>query len=165
MNLADLRDGACVLVDANLLLYGLRRSSQQSLALLQRCASGAIEGVITTIILAEFNHRRMIQEAQAQGLVSANPARALGERRNILSRLSAYAEEVRNLISGGLSVEPVLPGDFRLALEFQKNFLLLTNDSLNLAVARRLGVTDIATADKAFESVQGFTVYHPTDIP
>lgn len=164
MNLDDLRNGTRVLVDANVLLYGQRRASRQAVALLQRCASGAIEGVITTVILAEFSHRRMIQEAQAQGLVGSNPARALGERREILSQLSAYAEEVRDLVGGGLVVEPVLPEDFHLALEFQKNYFLLTNDSLNLAVARRLGIIDVATADKGFDSSQGFIVYRPTDV-
>lgn len=164
MNLDDLRNGARVLLDANVLIYGQRRASRQAVALLQRCASGAIEGVITTVILAEFSHRRMIQEAQAQGLVGSNPARALGERRAVMSQLSAYAEEVRDLIGGGLFVEPILAEDFYLALEFQKNYFLLTNDSLNLAVARRLGINDIATADKGFDSAQGFIVYKPTDI-
>lgn len=164
MNLDDLRNGARVLIDANVLLYGQRRTSRQAIGLLQRCASGLIEGVITTVILAEFCHRRMIQEAQAQGVVGSNPARALGERREILGQLSAYAEEVRDLVGGGLLVDPVLPEDFHLALEFQKSFFLLTNDSLNLSVARRLGINDIATADKGFDSAQDFIIYQPTDI-
>jgi predicted nucleic acid-binding protein len=164
MNLDDLRNGSRVLLDANILIYGHRRTSRQAANLLSRCASGAIEGTITTGTLAEFSHRRMIQEAQSRGLVGSNPARALGENRSLLRSLSAYADEVRDLLGGGLFVEPVLPEDFHLALEFQQKFTLLTNDSLNLAVARRLGLGELATADKGFDSAQGFIVYKPTDI-
>lgn len=164
MNLEDLRNGTRVFIDANILIYSSRRSSPQCRALLLRCGSGELEGTITTTILAEFSHRRMIEEAKVKGLVGSNPARALGENRSLLRSLSAYADEVRDLLGGGLQVEPILPEDFHLALEFQQKFTLLTNDSLNLAVARRLGVSEIATADKGFDSAQGFIVYKPSDI-
>ena len=68
------------------------------------------------------------------------------------------------MLGGGLSVMPVLPDDFHVALEFQRQFGLLTNDSLNLAVARRLGLTALATADQGFDAVHGFMVYRPSDL-
>ncbi len=164
MTLDEIRNGTRVLIDANVLIYGIRRSSPQCRALLARCDSGALEGIITTTILAEFSHRRMIEEAKFKGLVGSNPARALSENRSLLRSLSGYADEVRDLLGGGLLVEHILPEDFHLALEFQQKFTLLTNDSLNLAVARRLGVSELATADKGFDSAQGFIVYKPSDI-
>jgi predicted nucleic acid-binding protein len=164
MTLDEIRNGARVLIDANVLIYGVRRTSLQCRALLARCETGALEGIITTTILAEFSHRRMMEEAKFKGLIGSNPARALGERREILRQLSGYADEVRDLLGGGLFVEPVMGEDFHLALEFQQKFSLLTNDSLNLAVARRLGLNEISTADKGFDSAQGFIIYKPTDI-
>ncbi len=164
MTLDEIRNRTRVLIDANVLIYGIRRSSLQCRALLARCDSGALEGIITTTILAEFSHRRMVEEAKFKGLVGSNPARALSENRSLLRSLSAYADEVRDLLGGGLLVEQVMPEDFHLALEFQQKFALLTNDSLNLAVARRLGVSELATADKGFDSAQGFIVYKPNDI-
>ncbi len=106
----------------------------------------------------------MMEEAKAKGLVGSNPARALSEKREMIRQLSAYAEEVRDLLGGGLFVEAVQPEDFHLALEFQQQFNLLTIDSLNLSVARRLGISEIATADRGFDAAQGFIVYKPTDI-
>lgn len=164
MNLDDIHNGTRVLIDANVLIYGIRRSSRQCLGLLARCNDGAVEGIATTIIIAEFSHRRMMEEARAKGLVGSNPARALAESRDLIRQLASYADEVRDLLAGGLFVEPVLPGDFHVALEFQQQFSLLTNDSLNLAVARRLGVSEIATADRGFDAAQGFIVYQPADI-
>ncbi len=164
MNIDDIRNGTRVLIDSNVLIYGIRRSSRQCLGLLSRCNVGAVEGTITTTIVAEFCHRRMMEEAKAKGLVGSNPARALSERRELIRQLSGYAGEVRDLLGGGLFVEPVLSEDFVLALEFQQQFGLLTIDSLNLAVARRLGIGEIATADRAFDAAQGFIVYKPADV-
>ena len=67
-------------------------------------------------------------------------------------------------MGGGLYVEAVQPADFYPALEFQHAHGLLTNDSLNLAVARRLGLHDIATADVHFDGVGELAVYRPDDI-
>jgi predicted nucleic acid-binding protein len=164
MNLDDIHNGSRVLIDANILIYALRGSSPQCRALLTRCDAGAVEGWITTSIVAEFSHRRMIQEAQALGLVSSNPARSLAEKPSILRQLNRYQEEVRDLLSGGLQIESLRPDDFHLALEFQRQFGLLTNDSLNLAVARRLALADLVTADHGFDAAQGFIIYKPADI-
>ncbi len=63
-----------------------------------------------------------------------------------------------------ITFEPIHPQDLQTALELQKLHGLLTNDSLNLATAKRLGIQSIATADKSFDTVQGVIVYRPTDI-
>lgn len=164
MNLDAIRNGARVLIDANILLYALRGSSPQCRSLLDRCDTGAVEGWITTSLIAEFSHRRMIQEAQSLGLAGSNPARALAERPALLRQLSRYADEVRDLIGSGLNIEPLRPDDFHLALEFQHQFGLLTNDSLNLAVARRLGLPGLASADRGFDAAHGFMIYKPSDV-
>jgi predicted nucleic acid-binding protein len=164
MTLAEIPAGARVLIDANILIHGLQGWSAQCRALVGRCEAAEVEGWITTSVTAEFSHRRMIQEAQSLGLVGSNPARAMGEKPTFVRQLKRYQAEVRDLLAGGLQVGCVLPDDFHVALEFQRQFGLLTSDSLNLAVARRLGLTALATADRGFDAVQGFIVYQPADL-
>lgn len=164
MKLAKIAGGTRLFVDANIILYTLARRSEQCRAFLARCVSGEVEGWITTIVSAEICHRRMMLEARARGLISSNPARELGRKPAVVRKLAAYAQEVRDLLGGGLYVEAVLPADFYPALEFQHMHGLLTNDSLNLAVARRLGLRDIVTAVGQFDAVDGMTVYRPDDI-
>jgi predicted nucleic acid-binding protein len=106
----------------------------------------------------------MILEAQSRGFVGSNPARALGQKRELIQRLSVYADDVRNLLGGGLQIETVEPEDFLVALELQMRHGLLTNDSLNLAVAQRQGINEIATADSNFDHVQGLGIYKPEDL-
>lgn len=164
MNLEDIVGGSTVLVDTNVLLYARNSRSRQCRHLLQRCEQGAVIGVVTLVTMAEFSHRFMVQEAQGNRLVGSNPARTLSEHPELVRQLSAYTEGVRNLLDGALTVAEWHSQDLLVALELQKQYGLLTNDSLNLAIARRYGIKEIATADKSFDAVQGLIVYKPQDV-
>jgi predicted nucleic acid-binding protein len=164
MNLEDIVNGSTVLIDTNVLLYARNRRSPRCRQLLLRCEQSAVIGVVTLPTLAEFSHRCMVQEAQGNGLVGSNPARTLSERPELVRQLSAYAESVRDLLDSSLIVAEWHAPDILVALELQKQHGLLTNDSLNLAIARRHGIKDIATADKSFDNVPGVIIYKPEDI-
>ncbi len=164
MILDDIGDGSTVLVDTNILLNARHGKSPQCSRLLGRCETKAISGVITTVILAELCHRQMMLECQNRGLAASNPAKAISRKPEVVKQLPAYALDVRFLLDGGLHIEAVSPGDFLVALELQNRHGLLTNDSLNLAVAKRLGLQVISTADENFDHVHGLMVYKPSDI-
>ena len=164
MNLGDILNGSRVFVDANIIIYMLGRKSVQCRSFLTRCDNGVIEGWISTSVVAEVGHRRMMHEAQSRQLIGSNPARALAQKLDLVRQLTVYADDVRNLLGGGLDVESIRPDDFFIALELQKQHGLLTNDALNLAVARRLGINEIATADTNFDHIQGLIVYKPDDL-
>jgi predicted nucleic acid-binding protein len=42
---------------------------------------------------------------------------------------------------------------------------LMTNDSVTVAFMRKMGLTDVATADADFNNVSYISVYQPGDIP
>jgi predicted nucleic acid-binding protein len=68
MTLDDIPASSDILLDANILIYSRRSASAQCQRLLARCAAREIRGFLTTIAVAEFCHRRMMQEAQSLGL-------------------------------------------------------------------------------------------------
>ncbi|HEX3728662.1 MAG TPA: type II toxin-antitoxin system VapC family toxin, partial [Opitutaceae bacterium] len=138
MSLAAIPSGQSVLVDANVLLYHATRASIEASDFLGRCGKGDLIGVVTSVVVAEFCHRRMMLEASQAGLTGSNPARTLAQRPDSVRSLSRYRDEVRDLFDGGLVFEPVLQEDFLLGLELQRRHGLLANDSLNLAAAGRL---------------------------
>jgi predicted nucleic acid-binding protein len=164
MNLEDILNNSRVFLDANIILYALDHKSPSCRRFLSRCDGKAVDGTISTVTLAEVAHRRMVEEARSHGLTGSNPARALGRRPEIIRQLRVYAEDVRDLLAGELNVEPIRQEDFFVALELQKQHGLLTNDALNLAVAQRLGIQGIATADLGFDNVPGIIIYKPEDI-
>jgi predicted nucleic acid-binding protein len=165
MNLDEIPQGSRIFIDSNIIVYVLGGRSSQCRGFLERCERNEIEGWISTLVVAEVAHRRMMQEAQSRQLAGSNPARALSQRPELVRQLSVYASDVRNLLGGGLSVETLRSEDFFVALELQKQHGLLTNDSLNLAVARRLAIAGIATADSNFDQINGIVVYKPEDLP
>ncbi len=165
MNLIDIINGAAIFIDANILIYAAERRSPQCRQLLERCDGEAVYAFSSVIALGELCHRRMINEAKETSLiVGSNPSRQLAGKRNAIPQLTIYAENVRALLDSTITFESVQPQDFYVALELQKQHGLLTNDSLNLAVAKRLGIQGIATADANFDHVQGIIVYSPSDI-
>jgi predicted nucleic acid-binding protein len=165
MNLPDILNGATVFVDANIFIYAVERRSPQCRQLLDRIDGEAVRAFSSSIVLAEVCHRRMVNEAKGAGLISGtNPARLLGKKPGGVQGLNIYAQNVRDLLDSPIVFEPIRPEDSYVALELQKQHGLLTNDSLNLAVSRRLGLQELATADTSFDGVQGIIVYKPGDV-
>lgn len=165
MSLRDIPDGALIFVDANIFVYAVERRCPECRQLLDRIDGDAVSAFSSAIVLAEVCHRRMINEAKEVGLISgANPARLLGRKPEGVRGLRIYAQNTRDLLDSPITFEPVRLEDFYVALELQKQHGLLTNDSLNFAVAKRLGIQAIATADKSFDNVPGIVIHKPEDI-
>lgn len=164
MSLDAIPAGSRVLIDANILIYARGGMSEQCRRFLVRCAEREVSGVLSSIALAEFCHRRMMQEAQSLGLSGSNPARALSQNPALVRQLTQYPAEVEDLLAGELLILPIESGDFSKALELQRKHGLLTNDSLHLATAFRTGIRLLATADPQFSAVPDFTVFGPDDI-
>ncbi|MCK9588327.1 MAG: type II toxin-antitoxin system VapC family toxin [Terrimicrobiaceae bacterium] len=164
MTLDDIINGSTVFIDTNVLVYARRGQSVQCRQLLSRCNTLAVHGVISGFVVAEFCHRRMMQEAQATGRAPSNPARTLAQKPEMVRQLSVYAGDVRALLGGELALMEAGATDFAVALELQRQMGLLTIDSVNLAVARRLGINEIVTADSHFDHIQGLIVYKPDDL-
>jgi predicted nucleic acid-binding protein len=67
--LPEVEAGSRVIVDANVFIYAVNRTSCQCAEFLERCANGEVHEVTTFDALAEVNHRLMLEEALAAGLV------------------------------------------------------------------------------------------------
>lgn len=165
MNLAEIRAGAWVAIDTNILVYANQGRSPQCIELLKRCASGELRGVVPMPMVAELVHALMLIEARENNWIErANPARALAERPDLVGRLARYEIQMREFFGIGLRIEPVGAADILEAMRIQKDAGLLTNDALLLAAARRLGCEAVASADRAIARAPGFNVFGPADI-
>jgi predicted nucleic acid-binding protein len=165
MNLAAIRKGDLVLLDANIIIYAITNSSAQCRTLLTRCATGDVQGIIGGQQLAEVVHRLMLAEARENGWITGgNPARQLAGQPERIRRLSRYEDAVKGLIATGVRVEPVQREDFFQAMSIQRQAGLMTNDALMAAVADRLRVEAIASADKTLTNVRGLVIYQPDDL-
>ncbi len=165
MTLAQVPKGDILLIDANIFIYAALGKSKQCERFVERCAASEVSGIITSHILAEIAHRLMMAEARENGWISrSNPARDLAEQPERIKGLSRYENSIKNLLAMGIRFEPVHKEDFISALRVQREWGLLTNDALFVAVAERLRIQAIASADKTFSQVRGVILYSPDDL-
>lgn len=153
------------LVDANILIYHIGGSSIECKDLLKRIADEELEAYLTTTIIAEVLHRQMLIEAVTKGLVM--PGKALNKLKSspaIINSLSDYIIEVEKLLQLTFIVIEVTTADISASHALRRSHGLLVNDSINLACAKRLGITDIVTNDSDFNRVPAFNVWQPTDV-
>jgi predicted nucleic acid-binding protein len=165
MNLNDIKTGSNVVIDANVFIYALQKSSPQCERLLDRCIDEEIYGIVSLHVLAEVMHRMMIAEARDNNWITgSNPTKRLSEQPDRIRELVRYENKIRDLLAMGLQMEPVIQEDFISAMIVQRQEGLMTNDALLVAVCQRLRVESIASADNKFSKVRGISLFSPDDI-
>lgn len=93
MDINDLPAGTNCLVDTNIFLYHLVSQSNDCRQLLLRIGRGELSGYVTTSIISEMLHKRIVIEAVSIGLVTgAKPFEKLKRQPQSITRLSNYFE-------------------------------------------------------------------------
>lgn len=165
MNLGMINSGDSVIIDSNIIIYAIQKESEQCKELLLKCAEEEINGILPVHVLAEIMHILMISEARDNGWITgSNPAKQLSEKPDRIRQLLRYENLMKDLMSINLNIITLEQEDFLTTMRIQREFGLLTNDALLVAVSERLRVQAIASADKRFGSVKGKIIYSPEDI-
>ncbi len=165
MDINQLPNGSRCFVDANVLIYYLGGLSNEIRAFLHRVIDGEIEAYINTVVVAEVLHRRMMAEAVASGLVTVSKVlNKLKAQPQLITQLSGYIIDLDDLLTVPLRFATVTLSTIDLSHHFRLSHGLFVNDSINLASAAELQITDIVTNDSDFNRVPNIVVWSPTDI-
>ncbi|MCI0523704.1 MAG: PIN domain-containing protein [Acidobacteria bacterium] len=165
MDIKLLPAGEDVLIDTNIFVYYLSNLSPECKELLRRIARGEVNAFITTVIVAELLHRRMMAEAVMKGLISpGQPVKKLKAQSHLIQQLTDYITDVEALLQLPLQVIEATVSDIQVSHALRSAYGLFVNDSINLACATRLGIANIATHDADFARVPSLTVWEPTDV-
>lgn len=163
--LSEVPSGTRVFLDATIFLYHFTGVSSSCRSLLSRCEDGQLNGLTSSVAVAEVTHRLMTIEAVSRGLVTpGNVARKLRERPEIVRRLSLYQEQVEKIPWMGVEIVPLERRLLTLASPLRTRYGLLTNDSLLLATALDLGTVAFASADRDFERIDTVQLFWPADL-
>jgi len=161
----DLPAGTNCLVDTNIFLYHLASQSNDCRQLLLRIGRGELSGYVTTSIIGEMLHKRMVIEAVSAGLVTGSkPFEKLKRQPQLITRLSTYITEIMQLLRLPLTVIEVTEEDIQWSHALRRAYGMLVIDSINLACAVRSGITDVATHDTDFLHIPKLNIWQPTDI-
>ncbi len=160
-------NGSDVLIDANVLVYGLTAKSAQCKTLLERCSREEVSGMTLFEVVHEATHTFMIGEALQKGLFDGQQekgAKYLSKHPEQVKVLTDYWVNIVRLLALNLLVLPMEQDIVEGAQAERVNAGLLTNDSLIVAAMREYGISKIATNDRQFETVAGISVFSPTDV-
>jgi predicted nucleic acid-binding protein len=165
MKLEDLPGGTPIFVDANIFIYHFSGISLECRAFLQRCESRQVEAFPGVHIVLEVMHRLMMLEALQKGLITGGqPARKLQEQPEITKVLREYNQSVQHIPRLSIRVRTITSGVVRASEAIRVQNGLMTNDSITVALMRKLSLTAIATADADFDNISALRVYQPGDI-
>lgn len=163
--LADLPEGFRVLIDANIFIYHFAGASAECTQFLLGCEQGRFQGVTGIHVVLEVLHRLMIAEAIAQKLApSRNAVKKLKENPDVIKRLKSYQEKTRSIREMGIEILPLSAEILEASAACRKEYGLLINDSVTVALALRERVQALASADRDFERVNELVVYRPMDV-
>lgn len=165
MDIDQIPAGANCLIDTNIFLYHLAARSPDCRQLIVRLERGEVVGYVTTPIIAEILHKRMVIEAVGSGLISgAKPFEKLKRQPQLIAQLSHYITEINQLLQLPLTVIEVAEKDINWSHALRQAYGMLVIDSINLACAVRRGITDIVTHDTDFLHIPKLNIWQPTDI-
>ena len=165
MTIEELPAGDPIFLDANIFIYHFAGLSTDCTELLLAIERKRLSGVTSTVVLAEVCHRRMIADAVEQhNLQPRNAVRKLKENPDLVKTLSSYQDDIRNIPEMGIRIQPVLLQDILKSEKERQDYGLLTNDSINLALLRRLQLRYLATCDRDFERIDDIKIWKPNDL-
>ena len=119
----------------------------------------AIAAILLTLVVDD---RLIMLEAVQKGLITGSqPARKLQEQPEIIKGWREYTQSVQQIPRLGILVRPITSAIAKASEAIRVQEGLMTNDSVTVALVRKIGLRDIATADAAFDNVSHSRVYQP----
>ena len=164
--LTAIPDGVVCYLDAAIFYYHLADASPLSddcSDLLTRIEQARVQGVTSSVAIAEVTHKVMLAEVvQRHGVDHRGWIARLKRHPELLEGLTNHQRVAATVRSLRLPVEAITLELLARGAALSSQQRLLTNDALTLAVMEKLRVTALATNDDDFDAVEGITVYKPT---
>jgi predicted nucleic acid-binding protein len=162
--LADIPEGTSVFIDANILAYHRMTVTALTPActtFLKRVEQQELPGYTSTALLAEAVHKIMLAAAvQQHGLPEKGIVTRLKEKPELIKVLTPQ-NVVETVEKMNVVIVTVTSDHIKQAEKLFAQHGLLTNDSITLAIMQQLGITNIATNDDDFDSVDWVKVWKP----
>lgn len=161
----DIPDHSEVFVDANIFVYhfsGPTEYTDSCTQFLQHIEETTPSGVTSVLVLAETLHRLMIIEATTKLHIEPKLIlRHLKAHPLDVKKLTEHLTVVEKIQAFGIKILPLDIDDVLKSNDVKKEYGLLTNDAINLAIMRHHHIKRIATNDPDFGRVGDLTVWRP----
>ena len=165
MTFDNIPPGSVIFIDANCLVYAATSDPQYGMAcqrLLEAIDNKTLEGCTSAHVIGDLAHRLMtVEAASTLGRSMTGIANWLRRHPAEVQRLSQYRQSMDDFQAIPMTILPVLgPQVFRAAV-FSRQYGLLTNDALIVAIMQDHGLTHLASNDADFDRVPGISRFAP----
>lgn len=163
-SLAQLPDGSAVFIDANIFVLAGSTGplGEQCLELLDRVRQRAVQGFTAAFVVAEVTHRVMVNEARQQLQRSARETvEYLQQNPAFVRSLTRHLTVASDIGKAGVDILPLAVKDLHASKAYRRDYGLLTNDSLIVAVMRYHKLRHLASHDSGFDRVPGLQLWNP----
>jgi predicted nucleic acid-binding protein len=165
MTFTGIPSATTIFLDANTIIYHFSNDKKYGPActqLIKRIELRDLSGFTSAHALADVTHRLMTLEAINQkGWPQTGVAARLRKHHDVIPTLSVYRQAVARIPLLGIQVLPLTHPEVETATQLSHQYELLTGDALVVAVMRRHGLSNLASADTDFDRVPGITRYAP----
>lgn len=165
MTFDDIPPGAVVFLDANCLVYAAASDPKYGTAcqqLLEQIEKQKFQGCTSAHVLGDLSHRLMtIEAALTLGRPMTGIAGWLRRHPAEVQRLQRSRQAIDDLQAIPVTILPVTGGQVSRAADFSRQYGLLTNDALIVAIMQEHGLTHLASNDADFDRVPGINRYAP----
>ncbi len=165
MIFADLQRGDAVFLDANIFIYHFAPDpalGPPCSQLLQRIENQELIGFTSLHLLPEVAHKMMTTEANSRlGWPFAGMANRLRRHPAEIQKLTGHRLAIGRIAHSRVQILPFAIAQVLAAVAASKQYGLLTNDALTVAVLQANGLSKIASHDGDFDRVAGITRYGP----
>jgi len=165
MTFADFAANDDIFLDANTLVYHFASHQVFGAAanqLMTRIESQQLGGYTSTHVLTEAAHRlMMIEAANLPGWKPNKVKLRLQQQPSIRQTLTHFRSAVEAVLQSRIQTLAIAPALVLSAANISRQFGLLSNDALLVAVMQTNGLTKLASNDADFDRVPGITRYAP----
>lgn len=165
MIFADIPDGASVFLDANTYVYHFAPHPVYKTPctdLLDRIERGRVRGFTSTHVVTEISHRLMTLEAvDAFHWPIAGIAVRLRKHPADVQKLVNYRQAVHNILNSKVQVLEILRQLTASATDLSRQWGVLSNDALIVALMQGHGIVNLASNDSDFDRIAGLMRYSP----
>jgi predicted nucleic acid-binding protein len=159
--LSAIPHGTSVFVDTNILvLAGAEgKLAQQCRDFLNQVRERQVAGFTTALVVAEVTHRVMVKAAREHlGLSSVETVEYLQRHPDLVRTLSRHLRVASDIGKANIDILPLTVKDLHASKTPRREYGLLTNDSLIIAVMCNHKLRHLATYDRGFLRVRGLQV-------
>jgi len=165
MTFDDIAAGSAVFLDSNTLIFHFTAHPKYGAActrLLDWIEQRKIEGFCSAHVLAAVVHRLMTIEAMnLLGWPPTRLAARLKKHHDEIPKLGVYQAALGRVAQLGIRVVPLTENAIVSAANLCRQFELLTNDAIIVAIMQQNSLQQVASLDGDFDRVPGIIRYSP----